>query len=46
MGAIFGTIPAIIIAIILFLINPFIGALWVLWLVGAAVFAVKRNKRR
>ena len=45
-GAILGLIPAVIVAIILFIINPFIGALWVLWMVGAAIFAVKRNKRR
>jgi hypothetical protein len=43
-GAILGLIPAIILAIILFLINPILGVIWVLWLVGVTIFTLKRNK--
>ena len=43
-GATLGLIPAIILGIILFLINPIIGVLWVLWLVGVAIFTLKKNK--
>ena len=45
-GAILGLIPAAIVAIILFIINPIFGALWVLWLVGVTIFTLKRSKRR
>lgn len=45
-GAILGLIPALIVAIILFLINPIFGVLWILWLVGVTIFTLKRNKRR
>ena len=44
-GATLGLIPAIILGIILFLINPIIGILWVLWLVGVAIFTVKKKKK-
>ena len=43
--AILGLIPAIIFGIILFLINPMLGVLWILWLVGVTIFTLKRNKR-
>jgi hypothetical protein len=43
-GAILGLIPAIILAIILFLINPIFGVLWILWLVGVAVFTLRKKK--
>lgn len=43
-GATLGLIPAIILGIILFLINPIIGVLWVLWLVGVAIFTLKKKK--
>lgn len=39
--ALLGLLPAILVAIILFLINPFIGVLWTLWLVGVAIYAIK-----
>ena len=45
LGATLGLIPAIILGIILFLINPIIGILWVLWLVGVAIFTVKKKKK-
>lgn len=45
-GVILGLIPAIVLGIILFLINPILGVLWVLWLVGLTIFTLKRDKRR
>lgn len=43
-GAIIGLIPAIIVAIILFAINPIFGVLWILWLIGVAIYAIKFKK--
>ena len=43
MGAIFGLIPAIIVAIIFFLIHPVLGVLWLLWLIGLTVYAIKKR---
>lgn len=44
-GAIIGLIPAIIVAIILFAINPIFGVLWILWLVGAAIYTITFKKK-
>ena len=44
MGAILGLIPALIVAIILFLINPIFGVLWILWLIGVAIYTLKKKK--
>lgn len=43
--AIWGLIPAIIFSIILFIINPIIGLVWILWLVGVTIYTLKRNKK-
>ena len=43
-GAIMGLFPAIILGIILFLINPILGVLWVLWLVGVMIYTLKKKK--
>ena len=42
-GAIIGLIPAIILGIIFFLINPILGVLWVLWLVILAIWVVRKD---
>ena len=44
MGAILGLIPAIVVAIILFIVNPIFGALWVLWLVGAVIYVFRKDR--
>ena len=41
--AILGLIPAIIFAIILFIINPIFGVLWTVWIVGVSIFAWKKK---
>ena len=40
---ILGLIPAIILGIILFLINPIIGILWVLWMVIVVIYVVRKD---
>jgi hypothetical protein len=42
-SAIIGLIPSIIVAIILFLINPIFGVIWVLWRIGVAIYTLKRR---
>lgn len=41
--AIFGSVPSIIVAIILFLINPIFGILWVIWMVIVGIYAVRKD---
>ena len=41
-----GLLVTILFSIIPFLINPILGILWVLWLVGVAIFTLKRNAKR
>ena len=41
--AILGLFPAIIFSIILFLINPILGILWVVWLALIAVWAIRKD---
>ena len=41
--AILGLIPATIVAIILFFINPIIGILWVIWLTILVIYVVRRD---
>ena len=43
--AIFGLIPAIIVGIIIFALNPILGVLWVLWISGLSVFTWKKGKK-
>jgi hypothetical protein len=38
-----GLIPAIIAGIILFALNPILGVLWVVWVVGVGVYAWKKK---
>ena len=42
--AILGLLPALIFVIILFLINPIVGVLGILWFVGWAIYALKFKK--
>jgi hypothetical protein len=44
LGALLGLIPAMIFTIILFLISPVLGVLWVLWLIGVAIYTIKFKK--
>ena len=41
--AIFGLIPALLMGIILFLINPILGVLWALWLVVLVIYVVRKD---
>ena len=41
--AILGLIPAIIFAIILFLISPILGVLWIIWLVLVAIWTLRKD---
>lgn len=41
--AILGLIPAIIVAIILFLISPILGVLWIIWLVLVAICTLRKD---
>lgn len=43
--ALLGLMPAILLGIVFFLINPIFGVLWVLWLLGVAIIILKRNKK-
>lgn len=43
-GAILGLIPAIIVVAILFLINPVIGVVGILWFAGCGIYALKCKK--
>ena len=44
-GAILGLIPAIIVVAILFLINPILGVVGILWFVGWGIYALKFKKQ-
>lgn len=41
--AILGLIPALLLGIILFLINPILGVLWVMWLVVLVFYVVRKD---
>lgn len=41
--AILGLIPALLLGIILFLINPIFGVLWALWLVVLVIYVVRKD---
>ena len=41
--AILGLIPALLMGIILFLINPILGVLWALWLVVLVIYVVRKD---
>ena len=45
-GAILSLIPALLVAVVLFLFSPVFGVLWVLWLIGLTIYAIKKNKRK
>ena len=42
-AAILGLFPAIIFTIILFLINPILGILWVIWMVLVIIYAIRKD---
>ena len=42
-GVILGFIPAIILGIIFFLINPILGVLWMIWLVILVIYSVRKD---
>ena len=41
-----GLILTILFSIIPFLINPILGVLWVAWLIGVAIYTIKKNRGR
>ena len=41
--AILGLIPALLLGIILFLINPILGVLWALWLVVLVIYVFRKD---
>lgn len=41
--ALLGLFPAILFSALVFLINPVIGVIWVLWLIGVAIYTLTRN---
>ena len=43
-GAILGLIPALLVVIVLFLINPILGVLGTIWFIGWAIYAIKFKK--
>lgn len=43
---IIGLLLPILFGILLFIINPIFGILWTIWIIGVAIFTLKRNKRR
>ena len=43
-GFIIGAVVVGLFSIIPFLINPILGVVWVLWLVGVAIYTIKRNR--
>ena len=43
-GAVLGLLPAIIFGIILFLIHPILGVLWVSWIIGYVIYVFKFKK--
>ncbi len=42
--AILGLIPALLLGLVFFIINPLLGVLWALWLVGVTTYTLKRKK--
>jgi 4-hydroxybenzoate polyprenyltransferase len=42
-GVILGFIPAIILGVIFFLINPILGVLWIIWLAILVIYSVKKD---
>ena len=45
LGFIIGMVVVMLFSIIPFLINPILGAVWLLWLVAVAIYTIKKNKR-
>ena len=41
--ALLGLIPAIILGLIFFLINPILGVLWVIWLVILVIYVLRKD---
>lgn len=46
LGIIINLIAVVLFSIIPFLINPLLGVAWVLWLIGVAVYTVRKNLRK
>lgn len=42
-GVILGFIPAIILGVIFFLINPILGILWIIWLAILVIYSVRKD---
>lgn len=45
LGFMIAMIVVILFSIIPFLIHPLLGVGWMLWLVGVAVYTIRKNKR-
>lgn len=41
--ALLGLIPAIILGLILFIINPILGLLWVIWMVVLVIYVLRKD---
>ena len=41
--AVLGLLPSIIVGIILLVLNPILGVLWIFWMVGVGVYAWKKK---
>ena len=46
LGFIVALLFILAVGIIAFLIHPVVGVLLVLWLIGVAIFTIKKNRRR
>ena len=42
-GALLGLIPAILFGALLFIINPILGILWVIWMVIVFIWVVRKD---
>ena len=43
LGAILGLIPAVLFGILLFIINPILGILWVIWMTLVVIWVVRKD---
>ena len=46
LGVVGSLIAVVLFSIVPFLIHPLLGVLWVLWLIGVAIYTVKRKYKK
>ena len=46
LGIIISLIVVALFSIIPFLIHPLLGVVWVIWLIGVAIYTIRKNRRR